>query len=212
MSLGTATDLPDANAAFSAAGHQKRSAILVIDMQHYFLETIEQRENLIASIDRFNEFYRGKAPIYLVTSVLGQDFLDPEIIKQSEICVERLPQARMLEKSASSGFQYGKHGDLHHMLGQDGIDHLYIVGINRSICVAETAIDARKLGYTVDIVYDLTADGQNILRNKDVELMTAQRAAEHGIGWISSENLIAGIGPSFAPTSPAVSAVSIAPR
>ena len=63
-----------------------------------------------------------------------------------------------------------------------GITHVEVCGIALDYCVAQTAIDAAKLGYKVDVIVDLTAavGGETAVEPAMNDL------AKYGIGWAMS--------------------------
>lgn len=180
-------------ASEGAAHISGRAACIVIDMQNYFLESIDESEALVAGVNDFLQKLPETTDIVYVSSVLNQDFLDDDYAQQNQLGVLRLAHGQSFTKNSSSAFEmdkYGVYGDLNGFLGHHGISHLYMIGINKSICVAQTALDAVALGYEVEILHDLTADAANVLKSSDIEPMTQDLAQQHGIGWQSSQDVL----------------------
>ncbi len=188
-----------ASQSFSAASEDvadspARAACLVIDMQNYFLEMIDNSAELVARVDDFLQKLPETVDIIYMSSVLNQDFLDDNYAQQNQLGVARLARGQTFQKDSSSAFEiekYGVHGDLHYFLQNQNVTRVSVLGLNRSICVAQTALDAVALGYEVEILHDLTADAANVLKSSDIKPMTQDLAQQHGIGWQSSKSLLA---------------------
>merc|ERR1711920_543484 len=72
----------------------------------------------------------------------------------------RYPWVKQTYKRDASAFKPAPgHPDLHQMLQAEGVDTLFVVGINTAWCVMATVLDALSLGYKVHPVRDGCSDG-----------------------------------------------------
>ncbi|WP_028357287.1 nicotinamidase [Brackiella oedipodis] len=64
-----------------------------------------------------------------------------------------------------------------------GVRHVYVAGLARDVCVLWTALDAKRLGFRVHFLWDLTAPV-----TPDTDAQTAATLTQHGIEIIRSES------------------------
>ena len=138
------------------------TAILVIDLQPVFLEVVEEGEAL-----------RQRCSLLLETAALTgmKTYLTEQVPEKLGGFDEKLgafaPSARHFTKSAFSAF--GADG-LEDAIRADGIEHLLIAGLETSVCVYQTGLDARRSGFAVTALTDCLScrrptDGEWALRS-----------------------------------------------
>jgi len=98
----------------------------------------------------------GIWPVHCVEDTHGAEFHEDLLVADSEV-VRKGHDGR----DGYSGFSVrdplsGERGDtlLHEMLEANGIERLVICGLATDYCVVETVLDARMLGYPVEVLTD----------------------------------------------------------
>lgn len=103
-------------------------------------------------------------------------------------------------KKGSSAFKYQSNYTVSDRapahLHSTGANHIVLTGINECICVAETALDAVRLGYRVTIISDLVANG--IIKNANPDIKqeegkiapAIQKCKDVGVNFETSENFL----------------------
>lgn len=76
-------------------------------------------------------------------------------------------------------------------LSATGANHIVLSGINKSICVAETALDAINSGYRVTIISDLVADG--VSKNQPAVAPAILKCIEAGVKFRTSQEFLKGL-------------------
>ena len=138
------------------------TAILVIDLQPVFLEVVEAADKL-----------RQRNSLLLETAALTgmKTYLTEQVPEKlgafDQELISLAPSAPRFAKSAFSAF--GAEG-LEDALRTEGIQHLLLAGVETSVCVYQTALDALRAGFAVTALTDCLScrrpiDGEWALRS-----------------------------------------------
>lgn len=138
----------------------KNSAILLIDMQDYFLEKLAQRKKFVKrQIEMIEEAKELGIPILsLFLSSCGE--IIPEVHKR----LRKYDEHQIFSKPFLSGFS---NPNLEKALLELGVENILPSGIYASGCVLKTAEDANKKKcltgrpYRIMISYDLVENNKN---------------------------------------------------
>ena len=147
------------------------TAILAIDLQPTFLEAVSQGEAL-----------RKRCALLLETAALTgmQVYLTEQVPKKLGPFDDELaalaPSASRFTKSAFSAF--GAKG-FEDTLRTNGVEHLLISGVETSICVYQTALDARRAGFAVTTLTDCVSCRRPV--DGDWSLRSLQEAGCHAL-------------------------------
>ncbi len=138
------------------------TAVLVIDLQPVFLEVVEAADKL-----------RQRNSLLLETAALTgmKTYLTEQVPEKlgafDQELISLAPSAPRFAKSAFSAF--GAEG-LEDALRTEGIQHLLLAGVETSVCVYQTALDALRAGFAVTALTDCLScrrpiDGEWALRS-----------------------------------------------
>ena len=122
------------------------TALAVIDLQPVFLDLVPQGEK-----------FRRRCSLLLETaSLIGmQTYLTEQVPEKLGSFDQELaaisPTAKRFAKSSFSAFGAEHFEDT---LRSEGVEHLLLAGVETSICVYQTALDARRAGLTVTTLTD----------------------------------------------------------
>ena len=163
-----------------------RTALLVVDMQNYFVEPgqaceIPTAREIVPNINRMARAARGsgaavvwilmtQSPDTMKSWSVFYDHLNTESYGRNEMerlsagdhgnalwhAMEPAPGDLTVRKSRFSAFIQGS-SELHDMLGARGIDTVIVTGTTSNTCCQTTALDAMMLDYKVIFVSDATA-------------------------------------------------------
>lgn len=138
-------------------------ALVVVDMQQKYLPYYQ--ENLLDNVNLIIEEAKGQgAPIIYVRNI-GK----PENKSQYELASGlKMESEFIIEKNHPSAF---KSEEFVNKLVEMRITELEIVGIDGSCCVAKTALDAAKRGYTVRLLLSCVGARNEKSFMKQVQLM-----------------------------------------
>lgn len=159
------------------------TALLIIDVQREYCAPFSRRGTLqthkiSSGIKRLTPAFRAAG---IPTYVVYYDEADKPLNKVDFYKLKPGPQDIAVRKYTDSAFRSGK---LRELLEQHGRKKLLVCGFNLSACVAQTVEDARREGYDVTLLRDLTgndsmnSDGQRALEkmsNLGVEISTAKQ-------------------------------------
>ena len=173
-----------------------RTALLVVDMQNYFVEPgqaceIPAAREIVPNINRLAREARdsGAAVVWILMTQGAEtvkswsvfyDHLNTEAYGRNEMerlsagdhgnalwhAMEPAPGDLTVRKSRFSAFIQGS-SDLHDILRSRGIDTVIVTGTTTNTCCQTTALDAMMLDYKVIFVSDATAT-----RNDEQHLAT----------------------------------------
>lgn len=156
--------------------HMKK-ALLVIDMQQDLClhpkrqhKVRQMMPSLLKTIDLF---YRHNLPVYYICFALEEEdaqfkrFGDRYCIKGSEgakIIEELYPLrgAVIFKKKHSAFFET----DLHQKLKEDGVQEIYLTGMQTQICIMTTAADANFRGYTPIAIRECVLSTRDTKKNQ----------------------------------------------
>jgi nicotinamidase-related amidase len=134
--------------------------VLVVDMQSEFEESMDNKEELIASHKGIFEFAKeNNVPIFFLKYVNNG-----EIIPEINNLTSGYRNKKVIKKYAGDGFirryshkkqQLQKESSLYLSLQKAGVKNLIISGVNRGVCVASTMNGAIDRGYDVFTADDL---------------------------------------------------------
>ena len=138
------------------------TAVLVIDLQPVFLEVVDAGDKL-----------RQRNSLLLETAALTgmKTYLTEQVPEKlgafDQELISLAPSAPRFAKSAFSAF--GAEG-LEDALRTEGIQHLLLAGVETSVCVYQTALDALRAGFAVTALTDCLScrrpiDGEWALRS-----------------------------------------------
>ena len=127
-------------------------AVLLMDMQYYYVDTREKK-NLIPNQIAVIEFCADKNIPVVVIKFAGCG----PIVKRLKDAVKKLPQENVLwvKKYYINGFHYTH---LHEKLQAKNIRTLILMGVNAGLCVHVAGMSAIRLGYKIITSSDLIAD------------------------------------------------------
>ncbi len=160
------------------------TALLIIDVQREYCAPLGPRGTLktrkiSSDIKRLTPAFRAAG---IPTYVVYYDDADKPLGKVDFYKVKPGPQDIAVRKYTDSAFRSGK---LRGLLEEHGRKKLLVCGFNLSACVAQTIEDARREGYDVTLLSDLTGndsmngDGRRALAKMTelgVEITTAKQA------------------------------------
>lgn len=161
----------------------EKTALLVIDMQNFFVEEGQALEvpparELAPNINRLADAMRssGATVVWIRMALNDEDLLDKwsvfltfngtrdrfKPVEKGEYGhqlwdrLEVRPDDLIVDKKRFSAFIQGS-SDLHHILQERGIDTLVITGTLTNVCCESTARDAMMLNYRILMVSDANA-------------------------------------------------------
>jgi len=155
---------------------ERDSALLVvIDVQERMLPAIDRNQEVLNQILRLVAGARELGVPMLVTEQYSKG-LGPTVGPVAEAMGEWY---RPIEKISFSAC-----GDLHFMqqLETSGRQSVILCGVESHVCVYQTAMDLRNLGYTVEVAVDAT--GSRVEGNHRLAI---EKIARHGIDTTSVE-------------------------
>ena len=157
------------------------TALIVIDMQRYYLSDIPETQRIIPAINRLAAGFRERGgPVVWVTTTAGEDgkslwplyhesFFKPEGGARHRDGLTAGTEGHQIHpdmdvrdgdwfagKSRFSAFLPGK-SELPDMLAAAGIKNVVITGVVTNFCCETAARDAMMLDYRVAMIYDATA-------------------------------------------------------
>lgn len=159
-----------------------RTAVVVIDMVHFFVAEMEYCRGIVPNISRIAEHLRNAGgtvawvlPGPTRPAAVADEFFGPKVAEmyrrpggegplserlwhEFEVCDDDL----LVEKTAASAFFPGR-SPLPELLYGRGIDTVIITGAVTNVCCESSARDASTLGYRVIMV----ADGNAARRDQD---------------------------------------------
>lgn len=175
---------------YSAAAHLPGDiALLVIDVQKEFCDPAGHRGNKITERtskrikELVPEFRKAGVPVYAV-------YFSERPLKKEDIDFYQFEPENsdaLIAKNANSAFQGSEIEDI---LRKHNRKTLLTCGFNLDACVHYTAIDARKLGFDVQVIRDLSGNGKTNSHGKKatkyiremikqgVEITTSRKALE----------------------------------
>lgn len=134
----------------------------------------------------------GPWPPHCVQGTPGADFQPGLLVPRSVVVISK---GDRLSAEAYSGFQ---GTDLEARLKKHEVDEVYMGGLATDYCVKESALDARRAGFRVNLLEDCVravnakaGDGSRALEDMKaagVVLTTAEAAAEGLAGWARSHS------------------------
>lgn len=128
-------------------------AILLIDMQDYFLKGIdpaEKEKEIPYQIEVLDYCKKNEIPVFILEY---KDYGSTTSILREKL--NELTDKTYIIKLNENGFI---DTDLADRLNQKGVKNLLLMGINASACVLNTAKGALESGYTIMVSKDLIAD------------------------------------------------------
>jgi len=161
----------------------EKTALVVIDMQNFFVEEVETAISICPNINRLATNIRGKGGVVAWVQLTVADekdgasnwpiyhdyFFTPEKMKAHKDGLtkdsaghaifpdlEVLPEDVITLKNRFSAFIQGS-SDLHEKLQKYGIENLLIAGTATNFCCETSARDAMMIGYRVVMVSDANA-------------------------------------------------------
>ena len=135
------------------ADYNQKYAVLLIDMQEYFLDTIDEKEKkeMISSQIEVLEYCAKKdIPAAILEFAYLGDTID-ELVPY----ISKVPRRCNLKKTKKDGFT---NPELLEQLNEWNVKNLSIMGILSSQCVKSTAESALKCGYSIATSNALIAD------------------------------------------------------
>lgn len=142
--------------------NSSNSALLIVDMTreglHAYLE--EEASLMVSEVEKFID-ESGIRPIYC-NQKWEEDkklALHPHVSNRG--AWGSPPFSKIIVKEAPSAFCYGYRGDivlpsgLDDFLKDNGITNILVTGVEKNLCVWDTALDGVKHGYKVKLVDDL---------------------------------------------------------
>ena len=124
--------------------HRNSLACVVVDMQKFFLQNLtkENRERIVPNqIKVVDLCIKNKIPV-IVLEYKGRG----ETIGVLKNRLKKVQNNVTIVKECNSGF---RNTNLHNFLTEKKIKNLFIMGINASGCVQDTAIGALHRGYKI---------------------------------------------------------------
>ena len=120
--------------------------VVLIDVQESLLSTIANKDELLCSLNILIKAIKSFSLPLIVTKQV------PEKLGLTIDCVSRfMPSINPIKKNSFSVF--GSE-EFHIELNERKLSHLVFVGIETSICIYLSAVDALKSGLEVTILYD----------------------------------------------------------
>ena len=164
-------------------------ALLVIDVQKEFCDPAQDRGNKqTESVSRHiqslvPEFRKAGVPVYAVYFDDDKRKKDASEIDFYEFHPD--PDDTLVAKDRNSAF---KGSDIKSILRRDGRKGLLVCGFNLNVCVKETVLDARRYGFDVTLLEDMTGNDSECkdnpvyalteMRDKCVTITTSADALE----------------------------------
>lgn len=148
------------------------TALLIIDVQRTYCAPLGQRgtmktRKISNDIKRLTPAFRAAG---VPTYVVYYDETDKPLREVDFYKVKPGPKDIAVRKYTDSAFRSGK---LRTLLEEHGRKKLLVCGFNLSACVAQTVEDARREGYDVTLLRDLTGnDSMNTNEDRALEKMT----------------------------------------
>jgi len=185
-------------------GHRfspERSALLVIDMQRYFLERsshafIPASEAIVGNARTILEAFRSHSlPVVFMRHALLRDE-DPgamgrwwgDVLHEDDVLSSIVPELAPLDdelvvrKTQYSAFV---GTDLDEMLRAKGVGQVIVTGVQTHLCCESTARDAFMRGYDVFFVMDGTAS-----KNEDLHLSSLKTLTEGFATIVTTEEVL----------------------
>ena len=161
----------------------KKTALVVIDMQNFFVAEVETAKSIVPNINRLAEVMRARGGLvaWVVMTVAKEmdapslwpiyhDYFFTEAKMRAhkdgltegaeghEIypALDVRPEDLIAHKSRFSAFIQGA-SDLDEQLRKRGIENLVVTGTATNMCCETTARDAMMIGYRATIVHDASA-------------------------------------------------------
>ncbi|MFA6365368.1 MAG: cysteine hydrolase [Candidatus Paceibacterota bacterium] len=119
----------------------KNVAVLLIDMQEYFLDEAGKKAIIPYQVAIIQECQDMGIP-FIVLEYEDQGDTIPELQEK----IEKLPNHHWIVKSNDSAFPGTNLDDL---LKEQGVEKLLLMGVNACACVRDTARDAVRKGYEI---------------------------------------------------------------
>lgn len=149
----------------------KYDAILVIDVQKEFCDPNRPRGNEETEVvskrikSLIPEFRNAGVPVYAI--YFDRDKRKKEISEIDFYEFEPHPDDMLVAKNDDSAF---RGSDIKALLEKDGKKNLLMCGFNTSACVMSTVLDARRAGFDVTLLRDLTGNDNCNPRNPGKDL------------------------------------------
>jgi isochorismate hydrolase len=164
-------------------------AVLLIDMQKYFLEDVRngEKEKLIESQIKLSNQCKEKDIPLVVLEFVEKEFDEREtatIYCLNEF-LQKVPRYVNLKKQTQDGFTNSR---LEMQLREWNVNNLCLTGIYANACVMQTAFGALDRGFKIHTSKDLIADPKFIDRTKSEEWYS-----ENGSLYKTHEELISAI-------------------
>jgi nicotinamidase-related amidase len=157
---------------------RNHTVLLVVDVQERMLPAIDNHEEVLANVVRLAAGFRRLSIPMLVTEQYAKG-LGPTVPAVREAMAEwYIPVDKMT---------FSACGDLHFMnqLEAAGKGNVILCGVEAHICVYQTAMDLRDMGYTVELAAD--AIGSRSPRNRDIAI---EKIMRRGIDVTSAEMIL----------------------
>ena len=124
--------------------HKNKLAVLIIDMQDFFLKKVtkENRDRIIPDQIKIIDFC-AKNNVPIIVLEYKNRGNTTKILKEK---LQKLSNVQIIVKEYNSGFR-GTHLD--EILGNMKVKNILLMGINASGCVQDTAIGALHRGYKI---------------------------------------------------------------
>ena len=138
--------------------------VLVIDMQPYFLDLIEQakREEMIrAQLEVLGVCARKDIPTFVLYVYHDRNRYGHTIPEINNMAL-KIPRKKDIPKQERSGFE---RTNLNGYLTELNIENLCLMGVNASVCVRETAVDALKYRKKIISAEQLIADNEREIKD-----------------------------------------------
>lgn len=152
----------------------KRSAVLLMDLQHDFLGAGGSRmpveaDSIAPVIDTANaildkKMLKDALPVMVVNHFPASDRIGNFFRRGAAVAgtpgaeldsrVQHAGQVKMIGKASASAFT---NTDLDRYLRSENITDLYVMGVFAEGCVRATVLDARRLGYAVHVLANAVA-------------------------------------------------------
>jgi nicotinamidase-related amidase len=181
-------------------------AILVIDMTFEGLHGFKsdhERDEMCCKLNGFIQ-NSGIPPIYCNTiwSSLGEP--SRSYIDMIAAWGNGMKLRMEVAKKLQSAFKYDVCGgiiiptDLDGFLKQNGIQELFVVGVEAPLCALDTAIDGVERGYKVNFVTDLCWTCESVLTSsRNLEINEAL-SRKHGFNLVKSTDFYSSTNPELA--------------
>ncbi|PWU05366.1 MAG: isochorismatase [Verrucomicrobia bacterium] len=137
-------------------------ALLIIDVQDSFLKVIPHSEELLKRCG----FAIESANLFGIKTFYTEQYSEKLKETHTGLLEKGLNQCKCFKKNAFSAFGVE---DFEDHLRKEGIEHLLIAGVETSICVYQTIMDALRLDFEVTMLSDCVAGR----RENDSQAVTA---------------------------------------